>query len=184
MGPPRAPPRDLDRLRALSPLSQRCRRSPTMNPRTPLMLTPRGGSSSVGGSSTTPVSRLQATTPQASKAQGPRSIRAPSTPVNSNKQGRSLRVTNTRPTRPTTAVIASPRKASAPSKLISVLGGSLDNLPSTVSVRRKTSAPAKTLSGNSSTNNYGKKSSVTISARTRKTSSSSSTSSGSPTARW
>nr|XP_027209830.1 cytospin-A-like isoform X3 [Penaeus vannamei] len=154
-----------------------------MNPRTPLMLTPRGGSSSVGGSSTTPVSRLQATTPQASKAQGPRSIRAPSTPVNSNKQGRSLRVTNTRPTRPTTAVIASPRKASAPSKLISVLGGSLDNLPSTVSVRRKTSAPAKTLSGNSSTNNYGKKSSVTISARTRKTSSSSSTSSGSPTAR-
>ncbi|XP_063606663.1 cytospin-A-like isoform X3 [Penaeus indicus] len=183
MGPPRAPPRDLDRLRALSPLSQRCRRSPTMNPRTPLMLTPRGGSSSVGGNSTTPVSRLQPTTPQASKAQGSRSIRAPSTPVNSNKQGRPLRVTNTRPARPTTAVIASPRKASAPSKLISVLGGSLDNLPSTVSVRRKTSAPAKTLSGTSSSNNYGKKSSVTISARTRKTSSSSSTSSGSPTAR-
>ncbi|XP_047480797.1 cytospin-A-like isoform X5 [Penaeus chinensis] len=177
-----APPRDLDRLRALSPLSQRCRRSPTMNPRTPLMLTPRGGSSSVGGNST-PISRLQATTPQASKAQGSRSIRAPSTPVNSNKQGRPLRVANTRPARPTTAVIASPRKASAPSKLISVLGGSLDNLPSTVSVRRKTSAPAKTLSGTSSSNNYGKKSSVTISARTRKTSSSSSTSSGSPTAR-
>ncbi|XP_037781397.1 cytospin-A-like isoform X6 [Penaeus monodon] len=183
MGPPRAPPRDLDRLRALSPLSQRFRRSPTMNPRTPLMLTPRGGSSSVGGSSTTPVSRLQPITPQASKAQGSRSIRAPSTPVNSNKQGRSLRVANTRPARPTTAVIASPRKASAPSKLISVLGGSLDNLPSTVSVRRKTSAPAKTLSGTSSSNNYGKKSSVTISARTRKTSSSSSTSSASPTAR-
>ncbi|XP_042207448.1 cytospin-A-like isoform X5 [Homarus americanus] len=164
MGPPRAPHRDLDRLRALSPLSQRCRRSPTMNSRTPLILTPRGGgSSSTSGGFGTSVSQVHT-----SKSPGTKSLRGPIIPVSSVQPVRSLRSNSSRPTRVNTAVNASPRKASAPGKLISVLGGSLDNLPSTVSVRRKTSAPAKSVASSSN----AKKSSVIINSRSRKTPSS------------
>ncbi|KAK7083131.1 Calponin y domain, partial [Halocaridina rubra] len=62
-----------------------------------------------------------------------------------------------------------------------VLGGSLDSLPETVSVRRKTSAPAKSVSGTSSTNNnIRSKNSVGASqSRIKKSSSSSTTSTGS-----
>ncbi|XP_071547035.1 cytospin-A-like isoform X2 [Panulirus ornatus] len=171
-----APHRDLDRLRALSPLSQRCRRSPSMNPRTPLMLTPRGGgSTSTSGGISTPVNQVHTSGPFTPKAQGTKVLRAPTTPVSSVQPTRSIRNTSSRPTRVNTAVNASPRKASAPGKLISVLGGSLDNLPSNVSVKRKTSAPVKTIIP--STNNNIKKSSVVVTSRTRKTSSSSASSS-------
>ncbi|XP_069948145.1 cytospin-A isoform X4 [Cherax quadricarinatus] len=170
MGPPRALHRDLDRLRALSPLSQRCRRSQTMNPRTPLLLSPRaGGNSSTSGGLGTSVSQVPLLD-SPNKAHGTK-LRAPTTPVSSVQSTRVLRNNPSRPTRVNTAVCSSPRKASAPSKLISVLGGSLENLPSTVSVRRKTSAPAKSLISSNT-----KKSSVVITSRSRKTSSSSASS--------
>lgn len=151
-----------------------------MNPRTPLLLAPRGGgSSSSNGGISAPVSRIQsgATQPQRETA-GKSSLRAPGTPVStSSKPVRSIRSGPVRPTRVNTAVNASTRKASAPSKLISVLGGSLDSLPETVSVRRKTSAPVKPISGNSSTVNNNvanKKISGPFQSRTKKISSSAS----------
>lgn len=169
----------MDRLRALSPLSQRCRRSPTMNPRTPLLLTPRGGVSSSGGgslsqvhvashtgTSNTPKASIISHTPKSSA--GAKSLREPTTPVFShNKPSRVLRSTSVTPkTKENNAVNTTPRKASAPSKLIStVLGKGLENLPSTVSVRRKTSAPVTSLNTQSV-----RKSSVVITSKLRKTS--------------
>ncbi|XP_050712560.1 cytospin-A-like isoform X4 [Eriocheir sinensis] len=166
MGPPRAPHRDLDRLRGLSPLSQHWRRTPGMNPRTPLVLSPRGGGSSS-------VTHTNAVTPKASL----KPVREASTPTTPARP-RLLRSAS-RPTRvnvpssappssaapPTAAVTL--RKGSAPGKLISnVLGASLENLPSTVSTRRKTSAPAKTAVPNAS----ARKTSAVIAPRPRKTS--------------
>nr|XP_045622465.1 cytospin-A-like isoform X6 [Procambarus clarkii] len=167
MGPPRALHRDLDRLRALSPLSQRCRRSPTMNPRTPLMLSSREGESSIGGGLGTTVSQAHSVD-SPGKSHGSK-LRAPTTSVPLVPSTRTLRNSTTRPTRVNTAVNASPRKASAPSKLISILGGSLENLPNTVSVRRKTSAPAKALISSTNT----KKTSAKTTTRSRRTSTSS-----------
>ncbi|XP_069171463.1 cytospin-A isoform X9 [Procambarus clarkii] len=159
--------RDLDRLRALSPLSQRCRRSPTMNPRTPLMLSSREGESSIGGGLGTTVSQAHSVD-SPGKSHGSK-LRAPTTSVPLVPSTRTLRNSTTRPTRVNTAVNASPRKASAPSKLISILGGSLENLPNTVSVRRKTSAPAKALISSTNT----KKTSAKTTTRSRRTSTSS-----------
>merc|ERR1739842_157296 len=141
---PRVPPRDLDRLRALSPIS----RPAKMNSRTPVILhAPRSGaSSSIAGGPSTPVSAFN----PGHRSQSARVIRQPhAANINNNN--------NRKPGTPhiakavakrkqlNTAFYASPRKTSAPSKLINALGGSLDSLPSTVSVRRKVSTPAKAL---------------------------------------
>ncbi|RXG71422.1 hypothetical protein Avbf_01569, partial [Armadillidium vulgare] len=72
------------------------------------------------------------------------------TPVRSISCTRPLKSTPVRPSRVNTAVAASPRKASAPSKLISAIGGSIDSLPDSVTVRRKISAPVKSSAQNSS----------------------------------
>uniref|UniRef100_A0A0P4W758 Calponin-homology (CH) domain-containing protein n=2 Tax=Scylla olivacea TaxID=85551 RepID=A0A0P4W758_SCYOL len=168
MGPPRAPHRDLDRLRGLSPLSQNWRRTPGMNPRTPLVLSPRGGGSISSASHT---STNAALTPKASH----KSVREPATPTTPSRP-RLLRSAS-RPARvlvpsaanpaPATAAVVTPRKGSAPSKLISNnQGGSLENLPNTVSTRRKTSAPAKSAVPNTN----ARKNSAVIPARPRKSS--------------
>ncbi|KAK7083130.1 hypothetical protein SK128_015876, partial [Halocaridina rubra] len=114
-----APPRELDRLRALSPLSQRCRRSPSMNPRTPLLLTSRGGASSAtNGDIGATVSRTQGSA-TSQRETAAKSVRAPSTPVSSSsKSVRTTRAGPVRPTRVNTAVTGTTRKVSAPSKLI------------------------------------------------------------------
>ncbi|XP_064105920.1 cytospin-A-like isoform X4 [Macrobrachium nipponense] len=173
----RAPRRDLDCLRALSPLSQRCRRPSNMNPRTPLLLTSRaGGNSSANGGISSSVGRAPGTVPQSQRETTTKCVKAPGTPVTSTKQTRSVRTGPIRPTRVNTAVNATARKASAPGKLINVLGRSLDSLPETVSVRRKTSAPVKSVGGNSSTSNnniVAKKNSGSLPVKVKKFSSAS-----------
>ncbi|XP_069171476.1 cytospin-A isoform X15 [Procambarus clarkii] len=138
-----------------------------MNPRTPLMLSSREGESSIGGGLGTTVSQAHSVD-SPGKSHGSK-LRAPTTSVPLVPSTRTLRNSTTRPTRVNTAVNASPRKASAPSKLISILGGSLENLPNTVSVRRKTSAPAKALISSTNT----KKTSAKTTTRSRRTSTSS-----------
>ncbi|XP_068232743.1 cytospin-A-like isoform X2 [Palaemon carinicauda] len=166
----RAPRRDLDCLRALSPLSQRCRRPSNMNPRTPLLASRGGGnSSSANGGISSSVGRAPGTVPLSQRETAAKSVRAPGTPVSSTKQTRSVRTGPIRPTRVNTAVNATTRKASAPGKLISVLGKGFDSLPETVSVRRKNSAPVK--SSTSNNNIVTKKNSVPLQAKVKKVSS-------------
>merc|ERR1711874_156670 len=118
------------------------------NSRTPILHAPRSGaSSSVTGGPSTPVNAFN----PGHRSQSARVIRQPhSANVNNNNNRKAgtphaPKTSITQKKQLNTAFYASPRKTSAPSKLINALGGSLDSLPSTVSVRRKVSTPAKAL---------------------------------------
>ncbi|MPC38023.1 hypothetical protein E2C01_031525 [Portunus trituberculatus] len=134
-----------------------------------LLLLPLVGGGSISSASHTNTN--VALTPKASH----KSVREPATPTtpsrprllrSASRPARVLVPSATNPV-PTAAAVVTPRKGSAPSKLISNnQGGSLENLPNTVSTRRKISAPAKSAVPNTN----ARKNSAVIPARPRKSS--------------